>query len=142
MRKYLNYTESDIIEQAKLARGLADLLRRLDLKVAGGNFNTIKKKLKILNIDTSHWKGQGWNKGEQLKDWENYKRSNNLKPHLIKERGHKCQICGLTKWNNDDIMLEVHHIDGNRINNELINLQLLCPNCHSTTDNWRNKKRK
>ena len=34
------------------------------------------------------------------------------------------------------IPLQVHHIDGNHINNELNNLQLLCPNCHAQTDNW------
>jgi len=142
MRKYLEYTESDIIEKAKQSRSLSDLIKKLGLRTAGGNFGTIKKKLKILNVDTSHWKGQGWNRGEQLKDWENYKRPQNLKHHLIKEKGYKCQMCELTKWNDKDIILEVHHIDGNRLNNKLTNLQLLCPNCHSTTDNWRNRKRK
>jgi hypothetical protein len=37
------------------------------------------------------------------------------------------------------IPLEVHHIDGNHLNNELENLQLLCPNCHALTENWRGK---
>lgn len=32
-------------------------------------------------------------------------------------------------------------LDGDRFNNELINLQILCPNCHALTDNYsgRNK---
>lgn len=38
-----------------------------------------------------------------------------------------------------EINLEVHHKDGNHINNSFDNLQLLCPNCHSYTDNWRGK---
>lgn len=37
------------------------------------------------------------------------------------------------------INLEVHHIDGNHNNNELENIQLLCPNCHSYTENYRGK---
>ena len=37
------------------------------------------------------------------------------------------------------IPLEVHHLDGDRMNNELSNLQLLCPNCHALTENWRGK---
>lgn len=40
---------------------------------------------------------------------------------------HKCNICG---WNKDERVLEVHHIDENRQNNELDNLIILCPICH------------
>lgn len=31
---------------------------------------------------------------------------------------------------------------GNHMNNDLTNLQLLCPNCHSYTSNFRKKKNK
>ena len=37
------------------------------------------------------------------------------------------------------INLELHHIDGDKSNNNLNNLQLLCPNCHSYTDNFGSK---
>ena len=40
---------------------------------------------------------------------------------------HKCNICG---WNEDERILEVHHIDENREHNELKNLMILCPICH------------
>ena len=67
-----------------------------------------------------------------------------LLPHLIKLRGRKCECCHNTLWLNQPINLQVHHIDGDRTNNELNNLQLLCLNCHSYTDNFgsKNKKRK
>ena len=58
----------------------------------------------------------------------------------IKER--KCESCGLTEWKGEEIPLELHHIDGNHFNNDLDNLQLLCPNCHSFTDNFRGKRNK
>lgn len=32
--------------------------------------------------------------------------------------------------------MQLHHIDGNNKNNSLENLQILCPNCHSQTDNY------
>lgn len=54
---------------------------------------------------------------------------------LIKERGEKCECCGLTEWLGQPIKLQVHHIDGNRQNDNLDNLQILCPNCHAYTDN-------
>ena len=40
---------------------------------------------------------------------------------------HKCKICG---WNKDERVLEVHHIDENRNNNDISNLVILCPTCH------------
>ena len=52
-----------------------------------------------------------------------------------------CDICGNTKWNGEDIPLEVHHIDGNHDNNKLSNIQFLCPNCHASTPNFRWKKK-
>lgn len=40
---------------------------------------------------------------------------------------HSCKVCG---WNEDEDVLEVHHIDENRKNNALENLIILCPICH------------
>ena len=54
-------------------------------------------------------------------------------------KGHRCENCGLTSWMNQPISLEVHHVDGDYLNNDIDNLKLLCPNCHSLTDNYRGK---
>lgn len=54
----------------------------------------------------------------------------------------KCDICGISEWNGELIKLQIHHKDGDRYNNEIENLQLLCPNCHSQTNNWCAKNRK
>lgn len=137
MRKYKDYTDEDVINNAKEVKSIAGLLKSLGLKPYGGNYGNIKRKLQKLNVDTSHWTGQAWNRGEQLKDWSDYTRAGKLKPHLIKKRGNKCESCGLETWLDFPITLEVHHIDGDKTNNSEDNLQLLCPNCHSVTDNWR-----
>lgn len=55
---------------------------------------------------------------------------------------HKCSQCGITSWNNEPITMQIHHIDGNNKNNELANLKMLCPNCHSQTDNFAGRNRK
>jgi 5-methylcytosine-specific restriction endonuclease McrA len=60
-------------------------------------------------------------------------------PCRLKARKNKksyCEKCGGTE------RLEVDHIDGNRSNNELTNLQTLCNNCHiiKTKDNKDNRK--
>lgn len=54
---------------------------------------------------------------------------------MFEKFNNKCQLCG---WGIENpfthkIPLQVHHIDGNCLNNKEDNLQLLCPNCHSLT---------
>jgi len=134
-----NYTDNDIIEKSKIVFTMAQLLKSLGLKPSGGNYDNMRRKLQILNLDCSHWTGQAWSKSQQLKDWSEYKSKTSIKPHLISLRGHKCEECKLDLWLESPIPLELHHIDGNRTNNELENLQLVCPNCHAFTDNYRGK---
>lgn len=138
-RHYRQYTDDDVILHAKTVKSLAGLLKSLGLRPAGGSFNNMKRILQRLNVDTSHWTGQGWNKGQQLKDWSEYNRGTHLKSHLVRERGHCCECCKLELWLGSPIYLEVHHIDGDRTNNGLENLQLLCGNCHPLTPNYKTK---
>lgn len=62
-----------------------------------------------------------------------------LKKRLIDEKilEYKCNKCGIDSWNESAITLELDHIDGNKKNNKLTNLRLLCPNCHSQTITYR-----
>lgn len=65
---------------------------------------------------------------------------NAVRLRLIGERGNVCQGCGLEEWLGEPIVLEMHRKGaGGDYTRE--NVVLLCPNCHSTTDTWRNKKR-
>jgi 5-methylcytosine-specific restriction endonuclease McrA len=66
-----------------------------------------------------------------------------LKNRLLKEGilENKCAICGIETWNHKQINLELDHIDGDRVNHALVNLRLLCPNCHSQTDTYRSKNK-
>ena len=139
MRSYRNYSDQDIREAVARSTSVAGVLKRLNLKPAGGNYANMKRNLDRLEVDTSHFTGKAWNRSERLKDWSDYSRASALKPHLIAERGHRCEECWHTLWLGLPIMLEVHHVDGDRTNNECSNLQLLCPNCHALTDNWRNR---
>jgi hypothetical protein len=139
MRTYRAYSDEDIICAVKEVSSLAGLLKKLGLKIAGGNYVNMKRNLQRLNLDCDHWQGQAWNKDCRMKDWSNYTQITSLKPHLIKERGRKCEKCNLTTWNDHKIPLEIHHKDGDRTNNNLKNLILLCPNCHALTKFYRGR---
>lgn len=67
-----------------------------------------------------------------------YRGRNNLKLRLIKEglKASSCERCGLVDWRREPIALALHHINGDRLDNRLENLELLCPNCHSQTDTF------
>lgn len=63
------------------------------------------------------------------------------KNYLIAHGEAQCAACMLTTWNEIPITLELDHIDGNSENNQLENLRLLCPNCHSQTETWKNRNK-
>jgi len=60
-----------------------------------------------------------------------------LKNKLIQDglREHKCEGCNNVEWGDSPIPIELHHVDGDRFNNKLENLKILCPNCHAQTPN-------
>jgi hypothetical protein len=61
---------------------------------------------------------------------------------LLKETfGNKCNICGIEDWQGKPIVFEVNHIDGRAYNNTMNNLELICLNCHSQTETFRNKNK-
>jgi len=64
-----------------------------------------------------------------------------MKKYLINKFGYKCWSCNLDKWLDKPITLEIEHVDGNSGNNNLSNLKILCPNCHSFTDTYKAKNK-
>ena len=61
-----------------------------------------------------------------------------LKQRLIRLglKDERCEICGISDWRGAPLSLALHHVNGDGADNRLENLQLLCPNCHSQTDNF------
>ena len=69
--------------------------------------------------------------------------SNHIRRYLFEKYNNACCECGWGSVNEHSnlVPLQVHHKDGNCLNNEEDNLQLLCPNCHSLTDNYGNRNK-
>jgi DNA-binding CsgD family transcriptional regulator len=68
-----------------------------------------------------------------------------LKKRLLEVglKKNRCEVCGLTEWRGEPVSLELHHMNGDALDNRLESLQLLCPNCHAQTETFgrRNAKR-
>jgi Zn finger protein HypA/HybF involved in hydrogenase expression len=146
------YTEEQLREIVSSSYSIAECLKKLNIKIAGGNYSTLKERFKDWDIDTSHFRGKGWNKGlkhkpvhliplDEILTKDSKYQSYKLKARLIKEgyKKHQCEKCLQTEWLSKPIPIELHHIDGDKYNNELSNLKILCPNCHALTDNYRGK---
>lgn len=62
------------------------------------------------------------------------------KKYLIEEYGNICLSPNCVwDFSKKTIDVELEHIDGNGKNNNLSNLTLLCPNCHSLTETYGSK---
>ncbi len=140
------YTIEQLKEAVKTSINFAETLRKLGImQYSGNNRKTLKKYIIEHDIDISHFLGCGSGKGKKSpKKLEFPKHPTRLKSRLIENgtKENKCEECNITEWRGKPLVLEMHHLDGNRFNNRLENLQLLCPNCHSQTDNFRYKNKK
>lgn len=70
--------------------------------------------------------------------------THSLKLKLIRDgiKVVECESCHSSNWLHGSVPLELHHINGDRHDNRLENLRLLCPNCHALTDNHAGKVHK
>lgn len=152
------YTIEELKEAVKQSYNVRQVCKKLNIAPYGGNYLMIKKRIEDLQLDTSHF-GTKFTKRITSKSLpldviltqgSYYTSSNHLKLRLLKQGifEHKCYNCNksYTNINGQRVLLplQLHHIDGDRDNNTLQNLILLCPICHSLTTNFRggNMKKK
>lgn len=157
MRKY-DWSKERVAQAVAEANCWFDCLDKLQVPKVGGNYLTLKKKIGEYGLDTAHFdyrlaktrNGKHYfRKLVNRQDDEIFRygaqiKTMNLKREYIRrvlQDDAHCEICGIRNWNGKELMFQIHHLDGNHKNHSLENLQLLCPNCHSQTDNYSNRKR-
>ena len=143
MKKWEKFTDIELEQMVKESRSTRDLAIKIGYAPNGGSgVAEVNKMLREKNFDSSHFTGQAWNKDNF--DYSRFQYGKVIKiadavSAIAALRGRKCERCGRETWEGAPIPLEVHHEDGDHLNNRLSNLKLLCCNCHALTKNYKGK---
>lgn len=144
--KIYELTDEQFVELIKNSSNIAEVLFKLGYTVKGNSwgYSQVKRRMLDLNVDKKDFKGKsallmGITQKEISPDKllkENCKHTRTvLRRCIIKNKllPYRCAVCGISKWNEKTLSLELDHINGINNDNRLENLRFLCPNCHSQT---------
>ncbi|MGW7378571.1 HNH endonuclease signature motif containing protein [Streptomyces sp. NPDC054794] len=152
-REGVKWTREVLQAAVSASTNMCEVLRNLGLGVVGGHHTHISRRIKAYGIDTSHFqvptrRGRPWRPRtpegllvEQPAAQARRIPSDRLKWAMtVSGVPERCAVCGAeASWRGHPLPLEVDHIDGDWRDNRIENLRFLCPNCHSTTDNYRGR---
>lgn len=151
-----SWSISDLKRAVKNSTSYRQVITKLGLIPAGGNYSHVKKYIRLHTISTIHFTGKAWNRGmtgigkpiltlgEILVKNSHYQ-SFKLKKRLFAEglKKPRCELCHWSKKTIDGrLPLELDHVNGDRYDNRIDNLRILCPNCHSLQSTHRGLNRK
>jgi 5-methylcytosine-specific restriction endonuclease McrA len=150
-----SWTIQQLRNAAINSKSYRQVLKKLSLVPTGGNYDQLKKYIKENNINIGHFIGKAWNKGlrgigkprislEKILVRNSSYQSFKLKKRLLKAglKPGECEECGWKKVSEGGYLpLELDHVNGDRHDNRLINLRILCPNCHSLKPTHRGRNR-
>ena len=144
--RWHRYDDVTVIAAAQNAHSTTEVMRRLNLKPAGYSHARFKQRLAALGF--TYPNAAAWNTGVVFgpkRELSEYLVKNGpaigsskLRCRLIKEgyKENKCESCGITEWRGKPISLHLEHKDGGHTNNEMQNIEILCPNCHLQTPTY------
>jgi hypothetical protein len=147
-----HYTVDQVRDAVANSASLTEALRRLGLRPAGGNHQTLRKLIERHRISTAHfhpnWTLRGSRRQtaipltEVLVEHSTYSRWK-LKRRLYEDglKRRACELCGQTEtWRGRSMSLILDHINGVHDDNRLENLRIVCPNCAATLETHCGRK--
>lgn len=153
-----SWTDAEMLEAATDARSVRQVMGRLGLDPdRKRGRREVERRLRDVGIEPTSLSGQGWAAGTDRPTRRarpladilvrgSTVGSSKLRQRLLREGvlQPRCASCHLDEWLGQAIPLQLDHIDGDRTNNLLVNLRLLCPTCHALTDTYcgRNIRRR
>ena len=157
--KIYNYSSEELQQFLDESNSYRDVLIKVGLGLRGKNTDTLKRIIKEFNLNETKLNENRKNLYQKCAYKTHSKTQRPLEEILQKNtkfqgtklllklfeaglKQRKCEKCGITEWNGEPISLQIHHKDGDITNNELENIGVLCPNCHSQTKNYAGRKTK
>ncbi|MCG3044053.1 HNH endonuclease [Streptomyces sp. S1A] len=136
---------------------IAQVVRALGLSVSGASRARVKKAIRAYGLSTSHFTGQAHYRNrpsphrksadEILRRLEpgSPRARRSLLHRALQEKGvpYACRECGTGPlWRGRKLVLEIDHVNGDRLDNRIGNLRYLCPSCHSQTRTFADGSRR
>ncbi|WP_432047119.1 HNH endonuclease [Streptomyces asiaticus] len=151
-----------LLPRSALARAVSDsysvagVLRLLEIPVGGAGRSLVRRSVAAYGISTAHFTGRGHRRGHaspqrksastilQRLDPGSTRTRTAVLRRALDESGvpQVCDGCGTgDSWQGRRLILEIDHINGDRLDNRIGNLRYLCPSCHSQTKNFSGRGR-
>lgn len=151
----VSYTEEQLREAVENSKNVGQAIRYMTGSLSGAKYTTVKKYIDMWGISTEHFDANDKYRKQAarietplseilVKDSPYLGKNQQIKKKLLAANmiDDVCSLCGLgNEYNGLPLVLQLDHINGDNRDNRIDNLRIVCPNCHTQTKTWGNKKR-
>lgn len=142
---------ADLANAVAASHSLAGVVRHLAHGGSAPSRQAVKRSIEAYGLSTAHFTGQAHLRGRpspsrrpaddilRRREPGSRREKTTLLRRALDEKqmSHRCAECGIgDTWQGRRLVLEIDHINGDRLDNRLENLRYLCPSCHSQTRNF------
>ncbi|MCX4738899.1 HNH endonuclease signature motif containing protein [Streptomyces antibioticus] len=146
----------ELAPAVEAAASLVTVIAAVGRENTGAARALVKRSIAFHGLSTAHFTGQGHLRGTRSPNRKpsseilvalppgNPRTKTPLLRRALDDLGvpQVCGECGVgDTWQGRRLVLEIDHIDGDRLNNRWENLRYLCPSCHSQTSSFSRRGR-